>query len=434
VELNVTDIADCRKEFNAKLTYEELLPHFEKAFIRERKKIKIDGFRPGKVPMSIVKQRFSEMIEYNECEDIAQNVLNDYLKNEKIRFAGKGELADMDYKPKEYLSFKITFEYFPDFELKQYKGLEITKIKYIIDDSIIDEELHNIKVKSAAQELDGAVLDNEYMVTLDFQELDEAGSELIGQSGKDLKIYVGDPHLDKNMYEAVKDIREDEERLVSLNHEDGTTHKYRIKCIEIKKLIFPEINKEFLKKITGRDDLGNEDDLRNHLRKSFEDNYEDISDSNSEDSIINELVKLNDVKIPPHYVDTVLDNEYEDYLEHQKKNHEGEEILSKEDFSKERRAGIIFYSKWFEIKDKILETEKLELTDEIKMKSVEKDAAKYRIEPSRLLELMEKQKEFKAKAEDYMIMEFLKSHAVFKTEDKVIKAHSHDEPENKIIT
>lgn len=434
MEINVTDIEDCRKEFNAKLTYEELLPHFEKAYIRERKKIKIDGFRPGKVPMSIVKQRFSEMIEFNECEDIAQKVLNDYLKNEKIRFAGKGELADMDYKPKEHLTFKITFEYFPDFELKQYKGIELTKIKYVIDDSIIDEELHNLIVKSAGRELDGLVLDKEYMVTIDFQELDEAGSELIGQSGKDLKIYVGDAHLDKEMYEAVKDIKEEEERVVNLNHEDGTKHKYRIKAVKVEKLIFPEINKEFLKKITGRDDLENEDDLKNHLRKSFEDSYEDISDNNLEDSVVNELVKLNDVKIPSHYVDTVLDNEYEEYLKNQKPDKEEKEILSKEDFSKERRAGIIFYSKWFEIKDKIIETEKLELTDEIKLKSVEKDAEKYRIPADKLLTLMEKQKDFLAKAEDYMVMDYLKTNAFIKTEEKVIKAHSHDESENKIIT
>ena len=202
----------------------------------------------------------------------------------------------------------------------------------------------------------------------------------------------------------------------------------------MEKLIFPEINKEFLKKITGRDDLENEDDLKNHLRKSFEDSYEDISDNNLEDSVVNELVKLNDVKIPSHYVDTVLDNEYEEYLKNQKPDKEEKEILSKEDFSKERRAGIIFYSKWFEIKDKIIETEKLELTDEIKLKSVEKDAEKYRIPADKLLTLMEKQKDFLAKAEDYMVMDYLKTNAVIKTEEKVIKAHSHDEYENKIIT
>ncbi len=433
MELNVTDIADCRKELNAVLTYEELQPYFEKAYIRESKKIKIDGFRPGKAPLSIIKKRFSDVIEENELEEIAQKVFSDYLKKENIRFAGNGELVDMDYKPKECFLFKINFEYFPEVELKQYKGLELTKIKYIIDDSIIDEEMHDMKVKSASHELDGKVLDKEYMVTIDFQELDESGAEIIGQSGKNLKIYVGDPHLDKDMYEAVREIREDEEKIIHLNHEDGTRHKYRIKCVKLEKLILPEINKEFLKKVTGRDDLETEEDLRKYLRKSFEDTYENISNDKVEDDILNEIVKLNEVQIPPHHVDSILDREYENYKEHQKKEHEDEEILSKEDFVKEKKPGIIFYSKWFEIKDKIIEVENLKLTDEIKMKLLEKEAAKYRMETEKLVKLMEGKKEFIARAEDFMIMDFLKSNAVIKTEEKVIKAHSHDDSENKII-
>ena len=434
MEINVSDIADCRKEFNATLTYEDLIPHFEKAYVEHRKKIKMDGFRPGKVPMSIIKQRFAEAIEYDSVEDIAQVVLNEYLKKENIRFAGSGQLKDIDYKPKEALTFKIEFEYFPEVELKKYKVLEITQINYVIDESIVDAEIKSIKFKTSTRELDGKVLDDDYMVTLDLQEIDASNTPLIGQSMKDLQVFVGDPKLEKEMYEAVKDIKEEEEKIVILYHDDNTEHRYLLNCRKVEKLIYPEINEEYLKKITGRDDLKTEEDLKKHIRKSIEESYDEISNGQVEDNIINEVVKLNEVQIPPHYTDTILDKEYDEYVEHQEKDHKGEEILSMEDYSKERRPNIIFFSKWFEIKDKIFEAEKLEITEEVKLKMLEKDARKYNVEPANLLKMVEKQKNFYSRVEDYLVMDFLKSNAIIKTEEKIIKANHEEEKENKIIT
>jgi trigger factor len=434
VEINITDIADCRKEFNAKLTFEDLQPHFEKAYVEHRKKIKMDGFRPGKVPMNIIKQRFAEAIEYESIEDIAQIVLNENLKKENIRFAGNGELKDIDYKPKESLTFKIEFEYFPEVELKKYKGLEITRINYVIDESIIDEEIQNIKFKTSTRELDGQVLDDDYLVTLDLQEIDLNDAIIIGQSMKDVKVFVGDPKLEKEMYEAVKNIKEEEEKIVILYHDDETEHRYKLNCKKVEKVIYPEINEEFLKRILGREDVKTEEDFKKHIRKSIEDSYDEISNSQVEDNIINEVVKLNEVQIPPHYTDTILDKEYDEYVEHQEKDHKGEEILSKEDYSKERRPNIIFFSKWFEIKDKIFEVEKLEITEDVKLKMLEKDARKYNVEPANLLKMVEKQKNFYSRVEDYLVMDFLKSNAIIKTEEKIIKAEQEEEKENKIIT
>lgn len=434
VEINVTDIADCRKEFNAKLTFDDLQPHFEKAYTEQRKKIKMDGFRPGKVPMSIIRQRFAEAIEYDSIEDIAQTVLNEYLKKEKIRFAGNGELKDINYKPKESLTFKIEFEYFPEVELKKYKGLEVTKINYVIDESIIDAEIQGIKFKTSTRALDGQVLDDDYIVTMDLQEIDSSDTFIIGNSMKDVQVFVGDPKLEKEMYEAVKDIKEEEEKIVILYHHDETEHRYKLNCTKVEKVVYPEINEEFLKGILGREDVKNEEDLRKHIRESIERSYDDISNNEVEDLIIKEIVKLNDVQIPPHYSDTVLDKEYDEYVEHQEKKHKGEDILSKEDYSKERKSNIIFYSKWFEIKDKIFEVEKLEVTEEVKLKMLEKDAKKYNMETEKLLKLVEVQNNFQSRAEDYMVMEFLKSSAIIKTEEKIIKAEPEEEKENKIIT
>jgi hypothetical protein len=236
------------------------------------------------------------------------------------------------------------------------------------------------------------------------------------------------------MYKAVKDIKEEEEKIVILYHDDNTEHRYLLNCRKVEKVIYPEIDEEYLKKITGRDDLKTEEDLKKHIRKSIEESYDEISNGQVEDFIINEVVKLNEVQIPPHYTDTILDKEYDEYVEHQEKDHKGEEILSMEDYSKERRPNIIFFSKWFEIKDKIFEAEKLEITEEVKLKMLEKDARKYNVEPANLLKMVEKQKNFYSRVEDYLVMDFLKSNAIIKTEEKIIKANHEEEKENKIIT
>ena len=182
MDLKINELENAKKELEADLSYEELTPHFEKAFLGYRKKATIPGFRKAKAPINMIKKLYGEGIEYSALEDVANEIFVQYILDNKLDVLGKGAITDMDYKPKENLKFKVEFEVMPVIKIDHYKDLELKKTKYIIDDSLVDDEIEYHKLRNAAYEIDGIASDNNYIITVDLQNLDEAGNILIGQT------------------------------------------------------------------------------------------------------------------------------------------------------------------------------------------------------------------------------------------------------------
>ena len=269
MDINIIDKENCKKEFDAVLTYEELKPHFEKALIEYRKKAQIPGFRKGKVPLDMVRKLYWDAVEYSALEEIANEVFKNHLLENNIPIFGTGSLLDLDYKPKEKLILKVAFEIIPVVELKQIKDIELTKTKYVVDDSLIDEELQYMKLKNATYEMDGKALDNNYMVTMNTDELDEAGNVIEGRSQKDVKLFIGSEYLSKEYYEGIKGLKENEERTIDTKNEQGEPVKVKLLCTKVEKIIYPEINEETILKMTGKDDIKTEEALRVFLKEEI---------------------------------------------------------------------------------------------------------------------------------------------------------------------
>ena len=178
MDIKLNDIDKTKRELAAELTYEELTPHFDKAIAEYKKKAAIPGFRKGKAPLNMIKKLYGEGLEYNALEDIANDIFHKYIVDNKVDILGKGAITDMDYKPKEKLNFKIEFEVMPEVNIEKYKGLDLKKTKYIIDDSLVDDEIEYHKYRNATNEMDGVALDDNYTITVDLQNLDEEYTKL----------------------------------------------------------------------------------------------------------------------------------------------------------------------------------------------------------------------------------------------------------------
>ena len=422
MEANLKDVGDTKKELEATLTYEELQPHFEEALANYRKKANIPGFRKGKAPLNMIKKLYGDSLEYSALENIAEKTLQNYIKENKIRMAGIASLTDMDYKPKEKMTFKVEFEYFPEIVIENYKGLDLTNTKYIIKDDAIEDEIHHLLFDRATKEIDGQVFDKDYTVTVDVNEVDEAGNIIVGTTEKDVSIYVGDEHLDKNLFKALQGIKEGEEKRVQMKSKDYKMVNYLVKANKIEKLVYPEINEEFLKRITGKDEVKTREDLKDFFKKQMESSYETHSRNELEQNLITEIIRINDCKLPDAFVDNVLSNEFE---ESKKENPQYAQYLKEEDFKNKRKSDTVFYLKWHMIKDKIFELENIEVTDEDIAKLAEKNAKMYNIPADKLVELYKGRKEILEKAKENKLIDFILENSNVSEVEKEIGAHKH---------
>ena len=218
MEESLKELDNCKREFEATLSYEELQPYFDEAIAEQRKKLTLPGFRKGKVPLNLIRKNFGDSIEHLAVEDIANKVFRDYVLKNKIDIVTAGSLDFIEYQPKDNLKFKINFEVRPDVELKNYKGIELTKINYEVDEEFVDSEVKLHLYQNSSFELDGEALDDEYRLTMDVNNLDENGELIIGQSEKDVHVYLNNPDLLPEIKSALRGIREGEERIIDMKN------------------------------------------------------------------------------------------------------------------------------------------------------------------------------------------------------------------------
>ncbi len=407
MEVNIKELENCKKEFEATLSYEELMPHFEKAILKYRQKVQIPGFRKGKAPINMVKKLYGDSIEYSALEDITEEIFIKYIIENKIKLIGKGTLKDLDYKPKEKLLMKVEFEVAPEIILDNYKNLDLTKTKYEVDESLVDEELTYLNLKYANYEIDGQAKDDEYMITFDTQEVDEAGSIIVGKTEKGIRIYLGSRNLEKDYKEGLKNIRENEERVIEVtNPANNEKKKLQVKCTKVEKIIKPEMNEETFKKFTNKDDVKTEEEMRKTIKEEIEKAYENVSTQRLKDSALGELIKSNNITVPDYYVNTILD----DYVKEQKIKHGKHEHMkefNEEEFRKQHRADAIFNTKWYLIKEKIVELEKIELNDEDYKRVADESSKRYNIPVEKLIEIYKANEDMKSQLLADKVLDFV---------------------------
>ncbi len=406
MEIKTNNIDSCKQEAEFEVSYEELTPHFEKAYKKYKNKLSVPGFRKGKVPVSMLKKMYKDVIEQGSLEDVSNDLFRDYLKNNKVAILGEGSLIDMDYEPGIIFKFKVQFEIKPEIELKQYKNLTINKTIYPVTDKVIGDEIKYLRSKNCTYEDAEKAADDEFVVTLDVQKLDDSGLPIIGQSENGVKFYLNDKHLNKELKDQLVDIEKGQEKILTLTPKEGEMpEKYNAKAEKIEKIILPELNKEFFDKFY-KDEANNEDEFMERVKKDLEKIYSDMSNQELRNNIVNELIKINEIPVPEVLVNNILDSYIED-IKNQSQKRSLPSDFNEEEYRKTRRVDAILQVKWLLIREKIIDIEKIEVTEADIQPLIEEDAKKYNLPVDKIKSIYEKNEDIKFKVMDNKLLNFL---------------------------
>ena len=153
-------------------------------------RVKIDGFRPGKVPMKLIKQRYGDQILYEVAGEVMQKSFQDAVMQENLRLAGNPVIKNEVIKPGEPITFTAEFEVFPDLEIAPVGDLKIEKVKCEIADNNVDEMLETLqKQQTGWEESDAAAADGD-RVTINFVgKID--GEAFEGGTADDVPLVLG---------------------------------------------------------------------------------------------------------------------------------------------------------------------------------------------------------------------------------------------------
>jgi trigger factor len=364
------------KTFEFVLGYDEVKNDLENAIKREAKKVQMDGFRKGKVPVELVKKRFGYAIELDECEKIANKIYQNYVKENNIKGLSTPILTDLNYEQGKELKFTIDLEVMPELENLVYKGLDIEKVVMPVTDEMVEEEIKRI-AKSNAKLEDAEVIEGlNYSVSYDMVNSETPDAKPISlpavleelpEDNKLRELSQGKKKGDTFEFEFV-DKHEHK-------HEDGTTeehnheYKFNVTVKDIKKVVGPTFDEEFVKKITGGK-LSSLDELKKDIKEQLTKIYENQAENATEDNIIRAIIEKNPFEYPKRYADELL----ELLVNQDKENSKYYQMPFNEKESRERnKKNAEIYAKWFILRELIIKAEGLTLSDE----EIEEKAKEY---------------------------------------------------------
>lgn len=403
-KLNIID--KCKQEVEINLTRDQLEPFFEEAYLKYRKKINIPGFRTGKAPISLLKKMYSDVIENSSLEEVANKIFKDYLEKNNINPIGEGVITELNYTPNKELQLKIEYEILPDFELQKYKDLELVKTIYPVTNEMIEDEIEYLRLEHATYEKDNTVQNEDYIVTADFQELDDSGFPIVGNIDKDSVINLIDKRTNAELKEQLLNVSLNDEKVIKLKDEKNNKFiTFRVKIKKIEKIIVPEIDEPFYKIITKKE-FSNEEEFRNFIKSNLESAYGNISERDLRNTLVNELIKENDIPVPDSFVNKILDSFIEDIKEKNPKRNLPDDF-NEEEYRKVRKIDAIIQAKWYLIGKKIIDTENLHLTEEELNSQIEKESKRFNIPKDKLSDIYRNNQNFKDNLLQEKLVSFL---------------------------
>ncbi len=267
--------------------------------------VKMDGFRPGKVPMNVVAQRYGYSVHYEVMNDKVGQAFSDAANEAKLRVAGQPRITEKEGAPEGELTFDAVFEVYPEVRIGDLSSAAVEKISAEVDDSAIDKTLEILRKqrRTFAQRAQDAAAQTGDRATVDFEgKID--GELFEGGKADDFQFILGDGQMLKEFEDATSGMQLGQSKTFQLafpadyHGKDvaGKTADFMVTIKKIEAAHLPEVN-EALARSLGIADATIEG-LRADIRKNLEREVKFRLLSRNKQAVMDALVAKAELDLP----------------------------------------------------------------------------------------------------------------------------------------
>ena len=358
MDIKLKEINTFSRELIIDLPWSEIEEDFEKAIKTFSKKIKLPGFRPGKVPRKVLMGQFQPSIEADFIDKSVNIYYSKALEQEKIIPVNMGSISDVHFHYGEHFKFKVSFEVEPIIKLPKLKKntLKVEKTIYITDEEDIDMAIDEVRNGHAEVKTveDGAKIED--FIICDLQELDDTGLPIIGKKLETRYIKIGQTPFDgvnqKNL-EGVKP--EDKVRVSVPTDEKGTLGTYELLVKNVERQILPELNEDFVKLVDPQAE--NVFEYRNNVQKQLDKAYVQRAKEAFDQQLTDALIDKTNPEFPPSMAESYLNHMVEDVA---KNNQQGQ--LDKEKVKEAYKPVAERNLKWYLIRNELIKDQSFDIS------------------------------------------------------------------------
>jgi trigger factor len=306
------------REINVEVPADVVSRETEVVINKFQKMARLPGFRKGKVPATVVRQRFAEDIKSEVVEQLVPRYFRQETEKQNLHPVSQPRVTDLHIHDGEPLKFKASFEVLPDFEVQGYQDIKVETPNTTVSDEDVEKTLGQLREQNASYTAveDRPIQDGDY-AQVAFKGTPQGEPDGQPVSMDDVMVEVGGSNTIPEFTEHLRGASAGDERTFVVKYADdfsdqrlaGKSFDYWVKVNSVKTKQLPELNDDFAKELGA--EFTSIDDVKKRIREGMEQEKKHQADHEAKDKLVDELVKRNPIEVPEAMVEHQIDTRLE---------------------------------------------------------------------------------------------------------------------------
>lgn len=312
MQFSVETTQGLERRINISVPAETIEKNINQELKKVAKNARIDGFRKGKVPATIIKQRFGASVLQDVLGETMQRAFFDAVMQEKLNLAGRPTFTPESYNEQEAFKFSATFEVYPEVELKGLENIKVEKPVVEITDADIDKMIDILRKQQATWIVSEEATQADSRITIDFTGSVD-GEVFEGGKATDFVLLMGQGRMIPGFEEGIVGHKAGEEFSIDVTFPEdyhaenlkGKAAKFDIVLKKVETMQLPELTDEFAAKFGPNSNTVAQ--LRTEIAKNMQRELNNAVTANIKAQVIDGLLAENEIEVPAAAVEQEID-------------------------------------------------------------------------------------------------------------------------------
>ena len=444
MDVKVEEVNALTRKVTITLPADEVKGKIDKAYAKLQKEAKMKGFRRGKVPRSVIEKTYKPQVEAEVGEELVQETYFDIIEKQDFDPVVHPEIDEPAFNDDGSFTYVAKVDIRPEFELGEYKGIEVEDVDTEVEEGAIDFELGRIQREMAAlKNVEDRAVAMDDVVVVDYQGYHK-GNPMKHVKNEDFTVDVGKGQMDPEFEAKLIGMKKGEEASHEVEFPEkhpnpilaGKKVEFRIEVKDVKERVLAELDDEFAKDVNEK--FETLDDLKKMIRERLEGDKKSAADGELNDRIMKKLLETHQFEVPERLVRFEVEQMIKQTEEQLEKSGMDLESagLNREELAKNNEPIAIQRVTGDFVLKKIAEVEDIKVQDEDLDRAFKRIGDQYSMPVDRVKEFFKSRDDLLPLMNEVLnekILNFLKEEAQFqkpsKKDDKEVAADQPQEAE-----
>ena len=303
MQTSIETLSKLERKLNMAVPAEQIDREVEQRLRKLSRTVRMDGFRPGKVPLKIVAQHYGPQVRSEVIGDAVQKAFSEVIKEQRLRVAGYPRIERKEGGDEKQLAFSATFEIYPEIKLGDLASVKVRRPAHAVDEADVDHTIAIMRKQRATWEAVTRASISGDRVTVDFSGRID-GSEFSGGKGTGMPVVIGEGRVLPEFESGLTGVRAGEQRTFPVSFPSdypgkevagkAASFEVSVKGVEAPKL--PEVDADFAKSLGVAD--GDITKMRAEVKANVEREVKKRVESELKQSVMQALIDSTGLELP----------------------------------------------------------------------------------------------------------------------------------------